>query len=369
MNKSIFIIVIVLSFFTLLVIGCSNVATTPPITPGPTSLPRTAIVLNPSLSTKSSELASSPLKTLLIYDDDGSRDGTAALLYLLSFPELSIRAINISYGEAHPDVYIQHIGQMLEDLEIGEIPLGAGQDLPLAGGVPFPDWLRQLSDNFWDYPIPMAEKNFPVQNAPELIVSTINQVSEPVTIFLSGPFTNLAQALNLDPEIKNNISAVYFMGGAVYVPGNIINLTPDSKNQVAEWNIIADPQAAKEVFESGLDLYMVPLDATNKVLIKQKDLRPWKQGDEKANMVADLYNILFDSYDFSTTEIFDLTAATIMVLPEACIFQQLHLDVITEEGTTLGQTMVVPDLEPNINVCLNPDATRIKQALDTTFSK
>jgi hypothetical protein len=69
-------------------------------------------------------------KSLLIYDDDGSRDGTVALLYLLSHPEISIGLINISYGEAHPDVYIQHIGRMLDNLGIQGISLGAGQDAP-----------------------------------------------------------------------------------------------------------------------------------------------------------------------------------------------------------------------------------------------
>jgi purine nucleosidase/pyrimidine-specific ribonucleoside hydrolase len=305
----------------------------------------------------------------LIYDDDGSRDGMAALLYLLSYSDISIQAINISYGEAHPNLYVQHIGHVLDDFGISDIPLGAGQDMPLAGGIPFPDWLRQLSDNFWDYSLPSSDKTYPFQNAPELMVSVINQASEPVTIFLSGPFTNLAQALRLDSAIKNNISAVYFMGGAVNVPGNITNLIPDSNNKFAEWNILADPKAAKEVFESGLELYMVPLDATNKVILQQEDLLPWRQGDEKANMVADLYDIMFNNYGFKKAEIFDLTAAVIMVQPESCVFQQLHLDVITQDGPALGQTMVVPNTKPNNHVCLEPDVTQIKQNLNDTFSK
>jgi purine nucleosidase/pyrimidine-specific ribonucleoside hydrolase len=341
-------------FFT----GCGAAATTPPSTPIATTIP--SVIDEPT---------SSPKKTLLIYDDDGSRDGMAALLYLLSHPDISVEAINISYGEAHPKSYTQHVGRVLDNLGISDIPLGAGQDMPLAGGTPFPDWLRHLSDNFWDYPLPNAEKTYPVQNAPELMVSVINAASEPVTIFLSGPFTNLAQALQLDSAIKNNISVVYFMGGAVYVPGNITGLIPDSNNRVAEWNIIADPQAAKEVFESGLVLYMVPLDATNKVILSQEQILPWRQGGDKANMVADLYDTMFNNYGFKTTEIFDLTAAALMVQSESCDFQPLHLDVITDDGPTLGQTIVVPNTEPNIHACLEPNADQIKQNLNETFSQ
>ena len=64
-------------------------------------------------------------KLPVIFDDDGSLDGTAALLYLLRHPQVSVDSISMSYGEAHPQTYIQHIGRILEALGITTIPLGA----------------------------------------------------------------------------------------------------------------------------------------------------------------------------------------------------------------------------------------------------
>ena len=114
---------------------------------------------------------------------------------------------------------------------------------------------------------------------------------------------------------------------------------------------------------------MVPLDATNKVLFSQEDIHPWRQGDDKAKMVVDLYDIMFKTWGLKTAEIFDLTAAVIMVQSESCNFQPLHLDVITDNGPTLGQTIVVPNAEPNIHVCLEPNVDRVKQNLNETFSR
>lgn len=326
----------------------------------PIANPSPAITIEPTPSVKDMSI---------IYDDDGSRDGTVALLYLLSKPKVSIKAVNISYGEAHPEIYIQHIGRMLDAVGHPDIALGAGQDAPVGTGTPFPDWLRQLCDNFWNYPLPNSDKTYPAQNAPELMVSTINRASEPITIFMSGTFTSLAQALQLDPGIRENIATVYIMGGAVFVPGNITNLIPDSSNKVAEWNIFSDPQAAAEVFDAGLDMYLVPLDATNQVIFHQEDIQPWHSGDDKAKISADLFDILFNEYGWEEVEIFDLGAAVIMVKPEACGFQPLHLDVITEAGDHQGQTVVDPDDEPNINVCLDPDAALIMQELNEVFSR
>lgn len=369
MGSRILIPIIGLAFLILFVVGCSVPTATSTIVDTCTSVLPTSMRIATSTSAETVEPTSSHKKMLMLYDDDGSRDGMAALLYLLSNPDISIQAITISYGEAHPELYIQHMGCVLDKLGIRDIPLGAGQDMPLAGGVPFPGWLRQLSDHFWDYPLPNADKTYPFQNAAELMVSMINQAPDPVTVFVSGPFTNLAQALRLAPAIKGNISAVYFMGGAVYVPGNITGLIRDSNNLVADWNMIADPQAAKEVFESGLELYMVPLDATHKVLFSQEDILPWRQGDDKANLVVDLYDIIFDTWGLKTAEIFDLSAAVIMLHPESCNFQPLNLDVIIDDGPTQGQTVVVPNTEPNIHVCLEPQVDLVKQNLYEIFSQ
>jgi len=369
---TVFSAVLVFSFIS----GCGAPQTTPEAdlsvpadTPIPTPNPTAEEVSTPDSEPAAEVSPITPVKgSSLIYDDDGSRDGTVALLYLLSEPEVSIKSVNISYGEAHPDIYIQHIGRMLDAVGYQDILLGAGQDAPVGNGTPFPDWLRGLSDTFWNYPLPNADKTYPVQNAPELMVSTINQAEEPITIFMSGTFTSLAQALRLDPDIRDNIAAVYIMGGAVHVPGNITNLIPESKNLVAEWNILSDPQAAKEVFDAGLDMYLVPLDATNKVIFHPEDILPWHNGDQKAEFSAELYDIMFNEYGFTEAEIFDLGAAVIMVEPEACEFQPLHLEVITEEGENMGQTVVVPDSEPNINVCLEPDADLIMRVLNEVFS-
>ena len=77
---------------------------------------------------------------------------------------------------------------------------------------------------------------------------------------------------------------------------------------------------------------------------------------------------MIDSTGKQNFYIWDLMASEIMLNHDLCGFQARHLDVVTEEGDHIGQTVVVPTGEPNINVCLEPNATLIKQTLIDAFS-
>jgi purine nucleosidase/pyrimidine-specific ribonucleoside hydrolase len=304
----------------------------------------------------------------VLFDDDGSPDGTAALFYLLSDPRVSVASISISFGEAYPAVYIQHLARKLDELDIEGIPLGAGQSAPLAGDNEFPEALRQGANNFWGLPIPNRDRFYPAVEAGALMASVVRQAPGPVTLFVSGPCTNLAMALRLDQGIRDNIDTVFIMGGAVYVPGNIDDLLPNSDNVVAEWNIYADPQAAQEVLQSGLDVYLVPLDATNQVAVTMEDVRAWRSGGSTADFAADIYEMLLTSWGVPRAAIWDLMTAALMVDPKLCPFQPLHLQVVTEGGATSGQTVALPDREANAYVCLEPDPDSIRRALAEVFS-
>lgn len=76
-----------------------------------------------------------------------------------------------------------------------------------------------------------------------------------VTIVATGPLTNIAMAMNKEPNIVQNIESITIMGG-----GTFGNWTP-----TAEFNIWVDAEAAKRVFESGVMINVFGLDVTHQV--------------------------------------------------------------------------------------------------------
>lgn len=83
----------------------------------------------------------------------------------------------------------------------------------------------------------------------------------------TGPLTNLASALLLDPALSGADVRIVSMGGALTVKGNV--------TAVAEANIHKDSEGAKIVYESGLDITMVGLDVTERSRLTRSDAEKW----------------------------------------------------------------------------------------------
>lgn len=78
-----------------------------------------------------------------------------------------------------------------------------------------------------------------------------------------GPLTNIALTLKYHPDFKNYCKELYIMGGAA---------TGGNATPCAEFNIYADPHAAREVFDSGIFINMFGLDVTHKALLDKDDI-------------------------------------------------------------------------------------------------
>lgn len=92
------------------------------------------------------------------------------------------------------------------------------------------------------------------QGKAQAAVDTLLASEGDVTLVPVGPLTNIAVAMRMEPGIIPKIREIVLMGGA-YGTGNV---TPS-----AEFNIYADPEAARVVFTSGVPITMMGLDLTN----------------------------------------------------------------------------------------------------------
>lgn len=305
----------------------------------------------------------------IIVDDDGSPDGMIAMLYFLSNPLFDVRAVTISFGEAHPQEFAQHVAKILSAFGRGDIPIGYGNDQPLEGTNAFPEPWREASDRFWDLNVPQGGSISTPILAADLITHVVSESDQLVTIFVSGSHTNLAEALRLDPGISAHIQDVFIMGGSINVAGNIHSDWPDLENETAEWNIWVDPLAAEAVFTSGLSLHLIPLDATRSVTWTRSDISTWDSaGSPEGILAGNILNWMLDNWSANGVYVWDLVAAIQATSREVCTEEEMGLDIVIEPGHNQGQTQVIPGSN-NAAVCLDPLPDKVKAFARAVFNQ
>jgi inosine-uridine nucleoside N-ribohydrolase len=191
----------------------------------------------------------------IIFDTDiGSDiDDALALALALQSPELDVRAVTTVSDDT--------VGR--SRLAWKEMGLYGRHDIPLATGAPetlagpalterVPPQFQVLTEQ--DV-LPAAGR----RRAADLIVDTLLESPQKLTLVPVGPLTNIALALKMEPRIKEKIDRIVLMGGAFGL------LRP-------EYNIRRDYLAASIVFGSGVPITAVGLDVTLRCKLEGADM-------------------------------------------------------------------------------------------------
>ncbi len=300
------------------------------------------------------------MTTPILIDTDMAIDDWLAILYLLRHPQADVRAITVAAtGEAHARPGERNARRLLALARHPSIPTRAGSPFPLVGRRVFPLIIRLMMDAclFLRLPAPLKAVSTG-QNALDVIVQTLQACADPVTIVALGPLTNLAQALQQQPQLAEKIGGIFIMGGALQVPGNLASVNPALRaNTHAEWNIYIDPQAANIVFGCGAPVTLVPLDATNQVPLTA-GLLAKLAGQARHPAAKFSHQALARIFRLSNGREFyfwDPLAAAAALQPELLQLETRLVRVIEDDGSECGRVIESPAGYP-IHVAFGADA-------------
>ncbi|QDB78817.1 nucleoside hydrolase [Georgenia sp. 311] len=290
----------------------------------------------------------------IILDCDPGHDDALAILLAAGDPRAELLAITTVAGNQTVEKVTRNARAVCTVAGVEGVTVAQGASRPLVReAIIAPEYHGDSGLDGPDLPEPTVPLD--PRGAAELIVRTVMD-REPGTVDLvpTGPLTNIALALALEPRLAERVRGVTLMGGA-YTRGN--------RTPAAEFNIIADPEAAAAVFAAPWPVTMVGLDLTHQALADDAfRSRVRALGTPLAGFVEELMEFFTQSYarrGFPAPAVHDLCAVAAVLDPDVMTYRDAFVTVELTGTWTTGMT--VTDFEGLLG---RPVNTRVAVSLD-----
>ena len=228
----------------------------------------------------------------ILLDCDPGHDDAVAILLAGACEDIRVLGITTVSGNQTLEKTTRNALRVVQHLGL-DIPVYAGCDRPMVRERIICASIHGKSglDGFAFAPL---KRRVEKEHAVSFLIRTLKETKEPLTVVTTGPMTNLAMAVRLDPEIVPKIERIVLMGGSIGA-GNM--------TAAAEFNILADAEAASVCFGLGRPVTMIGLDVTRKVLCVPEIIRRMEM---PGNRAADLFTGLMTFFRNTQKKLFGL---------------------------------------------------------------
>ncbi|SIO40822.1 nucleoside hydrolase [Paraburkholderia phenazinium] len=282
----------------------------------------------------------------VIFDTDPGVDDSMALVFQTRHPEIELIGVTSVFGNATIETTTRNAVYLVERFADPTVVVARGAGKPLRRATPEPIPHIHGHNGLGDIVLPTladgGRARLDARPAHRFIIDEIRKHPHEINLIAVGPMTNLALALQEDPEIQQLVKQVIIMGGAFGMNGVLGNVSP-----CAEANISADPEAADQVFAAAWKVTAVGLDVTQKAIMDTAYLDRIRQhGGEVGQFVWDVSRLYeqfhIDSSGVHGIYVHDSSAVAYLVAPELYRIRRGAVRVVVE-GLAVGQTIQKPE--------------------------
>jgi inosine-uridine nucleoside N-ribohydrolase len=286
----------------------------------------------------------------LILDVDTGVDDALALGYAVHNPEIDLLAVTTLAGNIDVINATENTRRVMQFVGGADVPIHQGASRPVARA--HRDAAHYHGQNgLGDAQLPESRIELGPDRGPAAIIRLVRQFPGEVTVVAVGPLTNIAIALNVFPELANQVKRLVIMGGAYTVSGNV---TPH-----AEFNVWADPEAAQQVFATTFtEAFAVGVDVSHQTPLVRSS---WQEAQDIQSPLPQLVrHVCHRSFAIRGQADFPLhdpLATAVAVDPSLVTCKRATVNVVLS-GPEEGKTLFSPSPEGNWNVAVGVDASR-----------
>jgi len=306
-------------------------------------------------------------KPKIILDCDPGHDDAVAIIFAAK--HCDVLGITTVSGNVSLDL-TTHNALIVTQIIRADIPVYSGADRPLiAEAVHAPDIHGE--SGLGGPKLPELTKELAGTNAVQFIIDTVRaQKDKDLWLVATGPLTNIALAIRTAPDILDKIAGISLMGGS----NSFGNRTP-----AAEFNIIADPEAAEIVFSSGTKILMSGLNLTHQFGVLREDIAKIREiSSTVSEFVADMLEFFASMYEQRyfgefNGPLHDPCAIMVLSNPELFEFASRNVEVELTGTYTRGMTVVderhvKTELKQNVELVLTIDRQKAMDLLIDTIA-
>ena len=228
---------------------------------------------------------SSVFVTKVLIDCDPGIDDALALALVAGSPKLDIVGVTTVGGNVDLSLTTANALALREFLELGDVPVTPGSP-----GALMPHTVRAAdvhgATGLGDVVLPVPQRGPSEGHAVDFIVEALRAAPGEITLVAVGPLTNIALAVRREPRVVEWARDLVIMGGS---------FTRGNTNPAAEFNMLADPEAAAIVFDAGWTVKMLGLDVTLSAVVTSEVLermRPLGRLAELLVPAAQFYGVV-----------------------------------------------------------------------------
>lgn len=268
----------------------------------------------------------------VILDLDPGHDDAVNILLALASPELDVLGLTTVFGNVGLERTTRN-ALVVRELVASDVPVYEGADRPLV--LPRISAEAVHGESGLDGPhLPTPTRGTEAEHAAEFIVRSVRARPGEVVLAPTGPLTNVALAFRLAPDIVPLVRRVVWMGGST----DTGNWTP-----AAEFNALADPHAARVVFESGVPITMFGLNASHQAIANPARVQLFRDlGTPVGEFVAVLLEFFaehhLERYGWDGGALHDPLTVAWLLRPELFQTQKMFVEIDTTAGPSLGRT-------------------------------
>ena len=200
-----------------------------------------------------------PARQKLIIDADPGIGDAVAIALALSDPNLEVLAITACGGLVSGEQAFRNLQTIVSVVDPERWPrLGWSN----ADAAEFDDMAayRGILNSHGEFGLgeckPVTAKPHQPTDSAKLMAELVKTYPDELTLLTLGPLTNVVAASERHPEFLNELKSLVVLGGSVACGGDV--------TASSEFNILADPLCAKDVFNSPANKTLVPLDTSTK---------------------------------------------------------------------------------------------------------